>query len=86
MKPHTQRSHKERIGVVLSNKMKQTIVVQVERRARHPLYRKVVRQVSKLKAHDEKALAKVGDRVRVVETRPLSKDTHWRLAEVLKTS
>lgn len=86
MKPNAARRGKERVGVVLSDKMHQTIVVQVERLARHPVYRKVVRRVMKLKAHDEKKLAKVGDRVRVAQTRPLSKEKCWRLVEVLKSS
>ena len=86
MKPDKPRKYKERIGVVLSDKMHQTIVVQVERLARHPIYRKVVRRVMKLKAHDEKREAKVGDRVRVAQTRPLSKEKCWRLIEVLKSS
>ena len=85
MKSDNPRKHKERIGVVLSNKMHKTIVVQVERRTRHSVYRKVVRRVSKLKAHDEKGLAKVGDRVRVAESRPLSKEKRWHLMEVLKS-
>ena len=85
MKSDKPRKHKERIGVVLSDKMHQTIVVQVERLARHPVYRKVVRRVMKLKAHDEKGVAKVGDRVRVAESRPLSKEKRWHLIEVLKS-
>ena len=86
MKSDKPRKVKERIGVVLSDKMHQTIVVRVERLARHPIYRKVVRRVMKLKAHDEKREAKVGDRVRVAQTRPLSKEKCWRLIEVLKSS
>lgn len=86
MNPKKPASVKERTGVVLSDKMHQTIVVRVERLARHPAYRKVVRRVTKLKAHDEKRQAKVGDRVRVVQTRPLSKEKCWRLVEVLKSS
>jgi len=78
------KSRKERVGVVLTHKMDKTIVVQVERLTRHPVYRKVIRQVTKLKAHDEKREAKVGDKVRVVETRPLSKEKRWALVEILK--
>ena len=85
MKSDNPRKHKERVGIVLSNKMHKTIVVQVERLARHPIYRKVVRRVMKLKAHDEKGLAKMGDRVRVAESRPLSKEKRWHLIEVLKS-
>ena len=80
------RKVKERIGLVLSDKMEKTIVVQVETRARHPVYRKVMRRITKFTAHDEKGEAKVGDRVRILETRPLSKSKRWRLAGVVKTS
>ena len=86
MSPERSRKYKERIGTVLSDKMNQTIVVRVERLARHPVYRKVVRRVTTLKAHDEKRVAKVGDRVRVAQTRPLSKEKCWRLIEVLKSA
>jgi small subunit ribosomal protein S17 len=80
----TARSHrKERTGEVISNKMAKTIVVRVERRFRHPQFKKVVTQYRKLYAHDEKSQAKIGDRVRVEETRPLSKTKCWRLVEVL---
>ena len=86
MKQESARKYKERTGVVLSEKMNQTIVVQVARLARHPVYKKVVRRVMKLKAHDEKREAKVGDRVRVAQTRPLSKEKRWRLIEVIKSA
>ncbi len=74
---------KEKIGVVLSNKMQKTIVVQIERKTRHPLYGKVVSKAKKFKVHDEKNEAKVGDKVKIVETRPLSKEKRWRLVEIL---
>ncbi len=74
---------KERVGEVISNKMAKTIVVRVERRFPHPRYKKVVTGYSKFYAHDEKNDAKVGDRVRIQETRPLSKLKNWRLVEVL---
>lgn len=74
---------KEKIGVVMSDKMQKTIVVQIQRKARQPLYGKVVSTANKFKVHDEKNEAKVGDRVRIVETRPLSKDKRWRLVEIL---
>ena len=74
---------KERIGIVLSNKMQKTIVVQISRKAPHPYYGKVIQKFAKFKVHDEKNEAKVGDRVRIVETRPLSKDKRWRLVEIL---
>ena len=78
------RGHrKERVGEVLSNKMAKTIVVRVERRFPHPKFKKVVTQYTKFYAHDEKGEAKVGDRVRIQETRPLSKLKRWRLKEVL---
>ena len=74
---------KERIAIVLSNKMQKTIVVQIERVAKHPKFGKIMKKFKKFKVHDEKNTAKVGDRVRVVETRPLSRDKHWRLVEIL---
>lgn len=75
---------KERIAVVLSNKMQKTIIVRVERSSRHPVYGKVVKKASKFKVHDEKNIAKIGDRVRIRETRPLSKEKRWKLVEVIK--
>ena len=79
------RGHrKERQGRVISNKMAKTIVVQVQRRFPHPQYKKVVTAYSKFYAHDEKSEAKVGDRVRLEETRPLSKTKHWRLVEIVE--
>lgn len=80
----TQRGHrKERTGEVVSSKMAKTIVVSVERRFAHPRFRKVVSGYKKLYAHDEKGEAKVGDRVRIQETRPISKTKRWRLIEVV---
>src|SRR6201995_1814799 len=81
------RGHrKERIGEVISNKMAKTIVVRVERRFAHPRYKKVVTGYSKFYAHDEKSEAKVGDRVKIEETRPLSKTNRWRLVQVVEKS
>jgi small subunit ribosomal protein S17 len=77
---------KERVGEVISNKMTKTIVVRVERRYPHPKFKKVVTGYKKLYAHDEKSEAKVGDRVRIEETRPLSKIKRWRLVEVVAKS
>jgi small subunit ribosomal protein S17 len=77
---------KERLGEVISNKMAKTITVRVERRFAHPRYKKVVTGYKKLYAHDEKSEAKVGDRVRIEETRPLSKMKRWRLVEVVAKS
>src|SRR5580658_5744419 len=80
-----ERGHrKERIGEVISNKMTKTIVVRVERRFPHPRYKKVVTGYSKFYAHDEKSEARVGDRVRIRETRPMSKLKNWRLVEVIE--
>ena len=75
---------KERQGEVISNKMNKTIVVRVERRFRHPQFKKVVTQYRKLYAHDEKNEAMIGDQVRIEETRPLSKTKSWRLVEVVE--
>ena len=73
---------KTRIGKVVSDKMDKTIVVAIEYNVKHPLYGKIMKKTYKLKAHDENQVAKVGDRVKVMETRPLSKDKSWRLVEV----
>jgi len=80
--PRTHR--KERVGEVVSTKMAKTIVVRVERRFQHPKYRKIVKSFKKLYAHDEKSDAKLGDRVRIEETRPMSKTKCWRLVEVVE--
>ncbi len=77
-------SRKTRVGRVVSDKMDKTIVVAIEDRVAHPLYKKIVKRTYKLKAHDEKNEAGVGDRVRVMETRPLSKDKRWRLVEIVE--
>ncbi|HIQ99398.1 MAG TPA: 30S ribosomal protein S17 [Candidatus Scybalocola faecavium] len=75
---------KVRTGIVVSNKMDKTVVVAVQDRVRHPLYKKIVDRTYKLKAHDEKNECNIGDRVRVMETRPLSKDKRWRLVEIIE--
>lgn len=81
----TERGHrKERIGKVISNRMNKTIIVQVQRRFPHLKYKKVVTSYAKFYAHDEKNEAKIGDRVRIQETRPLSKTKCWRLMEVVE--
>jgi small subunit ribosomal protein S17 len=77
------RKRNEKVGHVVSTKMAKTIVVEVSRRVPHPLYRRIVTKRKKFYAHDETGLAKMGDRVRIVETRPLSKLKRWRLAEVI---
>lgn len=74
---------RERVGNVISNKMDKTVVVAVERFVRHPVYQKVQRRVTKLKAHDEGNTCKVGDRVKIIETRPISKEKHWRVLEIV---
>ncbi|HVM50797.1 MAG TPA: 30S ribosomal protein S17 [Candidatus Acidoferrum sp.] len=84
--PDARAKRKERVGEVISNKMAKTIVVRVERRYPHPKFKKVVTGYKKLYAHDEKSEAKVGDRVRIEETRPISKIKRWRLVEVVKKS
>ena len=75
---------KTREGVVISDKMDKTIVVEIKTRVRHPLYGKIMNQTNKLKAHDENNECGIGDRVRVMETRPLSRDKRWRLVEILE--
>ena len=75
---------KERIGVVVSNKMDKTIVVAIEEHVKHPLYKKIVKDTYKLKAHDEQNQAGIGDTVKVMECRPLSKDKRWRLVEIIE--
>ena len=75
---------KTRTGKVTSNKMDKTIVVAIEEHVKHPLYGKVVKRTYKLKAHDENNECNIGDTVRVMETRPLSKDKRWRLVEVVE--
>lgn len=83
--PTVVRGHrKERVGEVISNKMNKTIVVRVQRRFAHPVFKKVVTAYSKFYAHDEKSEARPGDRVRIEETRPLSKTKRWRLVEVVE--
>ena len=75
---------KERIGKVVSNKMQKTITVAVDRKVKHPIYGKFVNRTTKFKAHDEGNTAGVGDTVRIMETRPLSKDKRWRLIEIVE--
>ena len=72
------------VGIVESNKMDKTIVVKVEDSVRHPIYKKIVKRTYKLKAHDENNECNIGDKVKVMETRPLSKDKRWRLVEVVE--
>ena len=72
------------IGTVTSDKMDKTVVVAVETSVRHPIYKKIVKRTYKLKAHDENNECQIGDRVKVMETRPLSKDKRWRVVEIVK--
>ena len=81
----TERNNRKvRVGYVVSDKMQKTIVVELEDRVKHPKYSKIIRRTSKVKAHDELSQAGVGDRVRLMETRPLSATKRWRLVEVLE--
>ena len=75
---------KTKVGMVVSDKMDKTIVVAIEDRVQHPLYKKTLKNTYKLKAHDENNECGVGDKVRVMETRPLSKDKRWRLVEIVE--
>ena len=77
---------KTRVGKVVSDKMDKTIVVAVEEHVKHPLYKKIVKDTYKLKAHDENNECRIGDTVKVMETRPLSKDKRWRLVEIMETA
>ena len=75
---------KTRVGKVVSNKMDKTIVVAIEDNVKHPLYKKIIKNTIRLKAHDENNICGVGDRVQIMETRPLSKDKRWRLVEIIE--
>ena len=75
---------KTRVGMVVSDKMDKTIVVAIEDRVKHPLYKKIIKRTYKLKAHDEQNACGMGDKVKVMETRPLSKDKRWRLLEIIQ--
>ena len=75
---------KTRVGVVVSDKMDKTCVIQIETRVRHPLYGKIMNRTNKIKAHDEENQCGVGDTVRIMETRPLSKDKRWRLVDIIE--
>jgi small subunit ribosomal protein S17 len=75
---------KERVGVVISNKMDKSIVISVDRRVKHPIYGKFVKKSTKLMAHDEQNSANIGDTVKIMETRPVSKNKCWRLVEIIE--
>ena len=84
MPNQTRAKRKEKVGFVIKDKMQKTIVVNVERRVPHPLYSKVIKRRARFYAHDELGKAQIGDKVRIVECRPLSKSKRWRLVEILK--
>lgn len=77
-------TRKEKIGVVVSDKMDKTVVVAIKTLVRHPLYGKMVKQTKKFKAHDENNSCQIGDTVKIMETRPLSKDKNWRVVEIVE--
>ncbi len=78
------KKRREWFGNVISNKMQKTVVVAVERSVMHPVYKKVIRRVTKLKAHDENNICKVGDRVKLIETRPISRHKHFRVVQIME--
>ncbi len=80
----TRNLRKERIGVVVSNKMDKSIVVEIERRRKHPIYGKFIKKTNRFMAHDENNECNIGDTVRIMETRPLSKSKRWRLVEIIE--
>lgn len=80
----TRNLRKERIGVVISNQMEKSVVIAVKRKEKHPIYGKFVNKTTKLMAHDEKNECNVGDLVKIMETRPLSKNKRWRLVEIIE--
>ncbi len=75
---------KTRVGRVVSNKMDKTVVIAIEDRVQHPIYKKIMKQTVKLKVHDENNECAIGDKIKVMETRPLSKDKRWRLVEIIE--
>jgi small subunit ribosomal protein S17 len=77
-------NRKTEVGTVVSNKMDKTVVIAIKDSVKHPLYNKIIKRTVKLKAHDEKNECNIGDRVRVMETRPLSKQKRWRLVEIIE--
>ncbi len=86
MAEEVKRAKKTKLGRVVSDKMSETVVVAVESYRPHPIYKKAVRRIKKFKAHDEQNACHVGDRVRIEETRPLSREKHWRVVEILSKS
>ncbi len=84
MTTQTRGHRKVREGVVVSDKMDKTVVVQVKDLVQHPLYRRVIKRTTKFKAHDEQNACNIGDKVRIMETRPLSKEKRWRVTEIIE--
>jgi len=84
MEENKRKLRKERVGIVTSNKMDKSITIAVESKAKHPMYGKFIKKTSKFMAHDEKNDCNIGDTVRIMETRPLSKNKNWRLVEILE--
>lgn len=84
MVEEVKNKRKKRIGTVITNKMNKTVVVEVERKFRHPIFQKIVKQTKRFKVHDEKMECKVGDVVRIMEVRPLSKEKRWKLMDIIK--
>jgi len=84
VQPVVRKLRKTRVGIVVSNKMTKSIVVKIERRVPHPVYKKYQTKTTKLMAHDEKNEAKIGDKVKIMETRPLSARKNWRLVEIVQ--
>ena len=82
----TRATRKTRVGLVVSDKMQKTVVVEIERRVPHPVYGKMVTRTKRVKAHDEENNAKTGDTVRIAETRPLSKTKHWKLVQIVEAA
>jgi small subunit ribosomal protein S17 len=80
-----EKNRKTRVGRVVSDKMEKTVVIAVQRTTTHPLYKKLIRRSTQLMAHDEQSTARIGDLVRIVESRPISKMKHWRVTEVLES-
>jgi small subunit ribosomal protein S17 len=80
----TRGDRKVRMGVVVSDKMDKTVVFEVERKTQHPKYKRVIKRTTRFKAHDENNECKIGDKIKVMETRPLSKDKRWRVIEILE--
>ncbi len=78
------KQRKERVGIVISNKMDKTVTVAVERKTQHPLYKRVIKKTKKYKAHDEENNCNEGDKVRIMETRPLSKTKRWRVIDIIE--